>query len=278
VGEQRDYRTIRLEVRGRTACITLDRPERLNAINDEMIVEINHAYRLVEDAEDIWTLIVTGAGRALCTGADVQKAHDHNDVVPAPGIDTMGEPILASLRQWDAPQEATPPWLQMTKPIVCAVNGICCGAGLDLVTTADIPIAAEDATFFDPHVSIGLSSGREVVRLARVLPLAVAMRMALAGKHERMSAQRAFDLGLVTELVPPDQLLDRAWEIADMVNRNAPLAVRGTRMAIRKGLTLPIYEAELLAENYRMKTTLTRDAVEGPAAFVEKRDPEWEGR
>lgn len=278
MGEQRDYRTIRLEVRGRTACITLDRPERLNAINDEMIVEINHAYRLVEDAEDIWTLIVTGAGRALCTGADVQKAHDHNDVVPAPGIDTMGEPILASLRQWDAPQEATPPWLQMTKPIVCAVNGICCGAGLDLVTTADIPIAAEDATFFDPHVSIGLSSGREVVRLARVLPLAVAMRMALAGKHERMSAQRAFDLGLVTELVPPDQLLDRAWEIADMVNRNAPLAVRGTRMAIRKGLTLPIYEAELLAENYRMKTTLTRDAVEGPAAFVEKRDPEWEGR
>lgn len=273
-----DYKTILLEVRERTACITLNRPERLNAINDEMIAEINRAYRLVEDTADIWTLIITGAGRALCVGADVQKAHEHNDAVFAPGIDTQGDPVLSSLRQWDAPQEATPPWLQMTKPIICAVNGICCGAGLDLVTTSDVPIASEDATFFDPHVSIGLSSGREVVRLARVLPLAVAMRMAIAGKHERMTAQRAFDLGLITEVVPPEKLVDRAWQIADMVNRNAPLAVRGTRMAIRKGLTLPIYEAELLAENYRMKTALTQDAAEGPAAFMEKRDPRWTGR
>jgi enoyl-CoA hydratase/carnithine racemase len=278
MGESGDYTTIKFEVRDRTACITLDRPERLNAINDEMIAEINHAYRVVEDAEDIWTLIVTGTGRALCTGADVRKAHDHNDEIPAPGIDTQGEPILGSLRQWDAPQEATPPWLQMTKPIICAVNGLCCGAGLDLVTTADIPIASTDATFFDPHVSIGLASGREAVRLARVLPLAVAMRMAILGKHERMPAERALELGLVTELVPPDQLLDRAWELAELVNRNAPLAVRGTRMAIRKGLALPIYEAELLAENYRMKTTLTQDAIEGPAAFMEKRDPIWKAR
>jgi enoyl-CoA hydratase/carnithine racemase len=146
------------------------------------------------------------------------------------------------------------------------------------VTTSDIPIASTQATFFDSHVSIGLASGREAVRLARVLPLAVAMRMAILGKHERMTAQRAFDLGLVTEVVPPDQLLDRAWELAGLVNRNAPLAVRGTRMGIRKGLSLPIYEAELLAENYRMKTTLTKDAVEGPAAFLQKRDPVWKAR
>lgn len=270
-----DDTTITLEVRGHAACISLNRPERLNAINDEMIVEINHAYRFVEDSVDIWTLIITGTGRALCVGADVQKAHVHNDEVFAPGIDTQGDSVLSTLRQWDAPQEATPPWLQMTKPIICAVNGVCCGAGLDLVTTSDIPIASDDATFFDPHVSIGLSSGREVVRLARVLPLAVAMRMALVGKHERMTAERALDLGLITEVVPRAQLLDRAWEIADIVNRNAPLAVRGSRMAIRKGLSLPIYEAELLAENYRMKTALTQDAAEGPAAFLEKRDPIW---
>lgn len=272
-----NYTTITYEVRGRTACVTLNRPEVLNAINDEMISELNDAYRLVEDSPEIWTLIITGAGRALCVGADVRKAHDHNDVVFAPGIDTQGDAVLGSLRQWDAPQEATPPWLQMTKPIICAVNGVCCGAGIDLVTTSDIPIASEEATFFDPHVSIGLSSGREVVRLARVLPLAVAMRMALVGKHEQMSAQRAYELGLVTELVPADKLLERAWELAEVVNRNAPLAVRGTRMAVRKGLTLPIYEAELLAENYRMKTTLTKDAIEGPAAFIAKREPQWRG-
>jgi enoyl-CoA hydratase/carnithine racemase len=272
------YSTIELEVRGHTACITLNRPERLNAINDEMIREINEAYRFVEDSEDIWTLIITGKGRALCTGADVQKAHDHNDEVFAPGIDTQGDPLLSSARQWDAPQEATPPWLAMTKPIVCAVNGLCCGAGLDLVTVADIPIAATDAEFFDPHVSIGVTPGREVARLARVLPMAVAMRMALMGRHERMSAQCALQYGLVTELVEPDRLVDRAWEIAEIVNRNAPLAVRGARLAIRKGIALPIYEAELLAENYRMKTALTQDAIEGPAAFMEKRDPTWKAR
>jgi enoyl-CoA hydratase/carnithine racemase len=273
-----DFSTITFEVRDRTACITLNRPERLNAINDQMVTEINEAYRLVEDTADIWTLIITGAGRALCVGADVQKIQEHNDEVFAPGIDTQGAAVLSSLRQWDTPQEVTPPWLQMTKPIICAVNGMCCGAGLDLVTTSDIPIASEEATFFDSHVSIGLCSGREAVRLARVLPVAVAMRMAIVGKHERMTAQRAFDLGLITEVVPHDRLIARAWEIAGIVNRNAPLAVRGTRMAVRKGLSLPIYEAELLAENYRMKTTLTRDAVEGPAAFMEKRDPVWKVR
>lgn len=272
------YETILFEVRDRTACVTLNRPERLNAINDVMITEINDAYRRVEDSEEIWTMIVTGNGRALCSGADVKKAHEHNDEVYAPGIDHQGDPVLSSLRQWDAPQEATPPWLQMTKPIICAVNGICCGAGLDLVTTSDIPIASDQASFFDPHVSIGVASGREVVRLARVLPLAVAMRIALMGKHERMPVQRAFDLGLITEVVPHDQLMDRAWEIAETVNRNAPLAVRGTRLAIRKGLTLPIYEAELLAEGFRMKTAITQDAAEGAAAFMEKRDPKWRVR
>jgi enoyl-CoA hydratase/carnithine racemase len=163
----------------------------------------------------------------------------------------------------------------MAKPVIVGVNGICCGAGLDLVTTGDIVIASEAAEFFDPHVSIGLVSGREMVRLARVLPLNVAMRIALTGKHERLSAQRAYELGLVTEVVAADALRDRLGEIAAMVNRNAPLAVRGTRLAIRKGLGLPMYEAELLAEAYRERVLHTDDAKEGPRAFLEKRDPEW---
>jgi enoyl-CoA hydratase/carnithine racemase len=162
--------------------------------------------------------------------------------------------------------------------VICAVNGICAGAGLDLVTTSDIVIASDDATFFDPHVSIGVASARESLRLARVLPLNITMRLALMGKHERMTAQRAFDLGLVSEVVPREELMDRAWEIADVVNRNAPLAVRGTRLAIRKTLSLPIYEAELLAENYRMKVAVTEDAQEGARAFLEKRDPDWKVR
>jgi enoyl-CoA hydratase/carnithine racemase len=185
---------------------------------------------------------------------------------------------LSQFHEWDAPQEATPPFRSMAKPIVVAVNGICCGAGMDLVTTGDIVIASERAEFFDPHVSIGLVSGREMVRVARAVPINVAMRMALLGKHERLSAQRAFDLGLITEIVGHEQLAERARELAEMINRNAPLAVRGTRLAIRKGLGLPLYEAELLAEAFRERVLHTDDAQEGPRAFLEGRDPKWECR
>jgi len=270
------YTTILFEKRGHTACITLNRPDSLNSISIEMMRELRRVWREVEEDRDVWTSIVTGAGKkALCTGADVNVIEGtYVDGAPT-GIDMWGEGMLTSLRQWDVPQEATPPYLDMSKPIICAVNGAACGAGLDLVTTSDIAIAAEHATFFDPHVSIGVVSAREMVRMARVLPFNVAMRMALMGKHERMNTARAYELGLVTEVVPGDQLMERAWEIADIVNRNAPLAVRGTRMAMRKGRSLPVTEAELLAESYRMRCAQTRDAREGPAAFLEKRDPNW---
>ena len=272
------YDTIEYEQREHTACITLDRPDRLNAISDEMIRELADAYATVENTESVWTVIITGNGRALCVGADLNKADTRDQDDFAGGIDTQGEPILSSYRQWDTPQEATPPYLQMTKPVICAVNGIATGAGLDLLTTADIVIASDQASFFDPHVSIGLVAGREMVRLARVLPLNIAMRLALMGQQERLSVERAYELGLVSEIVPHDALMDRAWEIAEMVNRNAPLATRGTRLAIRKGLSLPIYEAELLSESYRLRVTQTDDAQEGPKAFLEKRDPKWRAR
>jgi enoyl-CoA hydratase/carnithine racemase len=268
------FETVLYERRGRTVCITLNRPEKLNAISHTMIHELGEAYRRAEDDPEVWTLIVTGAGdRALCSGADVgtvAQAHA--------GMDTHGEPLLGTFWQWEAPQEATPPYRQMAKPVICAVNGLAAGAGLDLITTSDIAIASETATFFDPHVSIGLVSARESVRLARALPINVAMRMALTGRHERLSAQRAYELGLVTELVPPDRLMERAWEVADLVNRNAPLAVRGTRMGIRTGLSLPVHEAEVLAESYRLRVAHTDDAREGPQAFLEKRAPEWRCR
>jgi enoyl-CoA hydratase/carnithine racemase len=272
------YETIVVERRDRAACIRLDRPEVLNAIDDRMIDEVNHAAQELEADPDVWTIVVTGTGRALCVGADVNKAGVEERGNYTSGIDAQGDDLLSSVRQWDAPQEATLPYLGMAKPVICAVNGICAGAGLDLVTTSDIVIASDDATFFDPHVSIGVASAREAIRLARVLPLNITMRLALMGKHERMTAQRAFDLGLVSEIAPRAELMDRAWEIAEVVNRNAPLAVRGTRLAVRKTLSLPIYEAELLGENYRMKVAVTDDAQEGARAFLEKRDPDWKGR
>jgi enoyl-CoA hydratase/carnithine racemase len=267
-----EYEAILYDVSERVATITLNRPERLNAISFTMIRELTEVYQAAETDPDVWTIVVTGNGRALCVGADVgiQMLREGE------GADRPAR--LSQAADWDAPQEITPPYLQMTKPFVTAVNGLCCGAGLDLVTCSDIVIASDQATFFDPHVSIGIVSGREAVRLARVLPLNVAMRIALMGRHERMSAQRAYELGMVSEVVPHDQLLDRAQEIARTINQNAPLAVRGTRLAIRKGLAFPVYEAELIAESYRERVAATDDAKEGPRSFMEKRPPAWQAR
>jgi enoyl-CoA hydratase/carnithine racemase len=262
------FETIRYEVEDRIATITFDRPDKLNAVSPLMVRELKDAYAAVESDDRVWIAIVTGAGRAFCAGADVGE-------IPADGKVIYEEAYLSTLAQWEAPQEATPPFRAMTKPVLAAVNGLCCGAGLDLVTTGDIVIASDRAEFFDPHVSIGLVSGREMVRLARALPLNVAMRVALTGRHERLSAQRAYELGLVSEVVPHDRLLARAREIATLVNRNAPLAVRGTRLAIRKGLDLPLHVAEILAETFRERVLRTEDSKEGPRAFMEKRAPDW---
>ncbi|MCL9759995.1 enoyl-CoA hydratase/isomerase family protein [Frankia sp. AiPa1] len=265
------YASIQYDVTDRVATITFDRPKQLNALSPSMINELRQAYTDAEADENVWILLVTGNGRAFCAGADVSE-------IPGTGKVVSETPYLSTYDQWEAPQEGTPPFRSMTKPVLVAVNGLCCGAGLDLVTTGDIVIASDRAEFFDPHVSIGLVSGRESVRLARALPTHIAMRMALMGRHERMGAQRAYELGLISEVVEHDRLLERARELAATVNRNAPLAVRGTRLAIRKGLDLPLLEAEIMAEAFRERVVRTEDALEGPRAFLDKREPRWQAR
>ena len=265
------FDTIKYEVDGHKATITLNRADALNALSPQMITELRVAYDEAENDDNVWLLIVTGTGRAFCTGADVKA-------IPGDGKVINERRYLSTYEQWEAPQEGTPPFRTMAKPLLAAINGLCCGAGLDWVTTGDIVIASERATFFDPHVSIGLVAGREVVRLARVVPRSVALRMALMGKHERMSAQRALELGMISEVVEHDRLVERIHEIADIVNSNAPLAVRGTRLAILKGLDLPLHEAEMLAESFRERNLHSEDSLEGPAAFVEKRTPNWQCR
>lgn len=265
------FDTIKYEVDGHKATITLNRPDALNALSPHMITELRAAYAEAENDDNVWLMIVTATGRAFCTGADVKE-------IPGDGKVVNERPYLSTYEQWEAPQEGTPPFRTMAMPVVVAINGICCGAGLDWVTTGDIVIASDQATFFDPHVSIGLVAAREMVRLAKALPRSVALRMALMGKHERMTVERAYELGLITEIVEHDKLLERAHEIADTVCLNAPLAVRGTRLAIHKTLDLPLHEGEILAETFRERVVRTEDALEGPRAFVEKRKPNWQAR
>lgn len=262
--------TIRLEVEGRVATITLNRPERLNAMNQAMKDELREAWTRVRDDPEIWAVIVTGAGRAFSSGADVESL----DARGFKKIDRFRElAMIENIRALPTPRR-----MGVMKPVIAAVNGLVNGVMLDLVTESDLPIASERAEFLDSHVSIGYVSSHEMVNMARRVPVAVALRMALLGSKERMSARRALEVGLVTEVVEHEKLMPRARELAGMLCENAPLAVWGTKLGILRGLGLPVEQAEEIAAGYLEVVEQSEDHAEGPRAFLEKRRPEWKWR
>jgi enoyl-CoA hydratase/carnithine racemase len=262
--------TVLFEVADRVATITLNRPERKNAMNQQLKDELRTCWQRVKADPDIWVAIITGAGDAFSSGADVEALATGGFTKPDRWRElAMIEGIV------DLP---TPRRQRVFKPVIAAVNGACAGFSLDFVTESDIPIASDKAFFVDPHVSIGLVSSHEMVNMSRRVPVAVALRMALLGSKERMTAQRAYEVGLVTEVVPHEKLMDRARELAGMICENAPLAVWGTKMGILQGLGLPIPQAEEIAAGYLEVNEQTEDYHEGPRSFVEKRKPAWKGR
>jgi len=262
--------TVLFEVADRVATITLNRPDRKNAMNQQLKDELRQAWKRVKADPDIWVAIVTGAGDAFSSGADVETLAGNGFTKP----DHWAK--LAAIE--GIVDHATPRRQRVHKPVIAAVNGVVAGFALDLVTESDIPIASEKATFVDPHVSIGYVSSHEMANMARRVPLAVCLRMALLGSRERMSAQRAYEVGLVTEIVAHDKLMDRARELAEMIKSNAPLAVWGTKMGILQGLGLPILQAEEIAVGYLEVVEQSEDHKEGPRSFVEKRKPRWQGK
>jgi enoyl-CoA hydratase/carnithine racemase len=262
--------TIIFEVRDRIATLTLNRPERMNAMNQRMKDELRECWTRVREDGDIWVAIITGAGDAFSTGADVESLDKRGFVKP----DRWRELSM----QENIRTQPTPRRMQVHKPVIAAVNGLVGGVSLDHVTEADIPIASERAQFFDPHVSIGYASTHEMVNMVRRVPVAVALRMALLGRYERMSAQRAYEVGLVTEVVAHDSLMTRARELAEILLKNAPMALWATKLGILQGLGLPVGQADDIAAGYLEVIEQTEDHKEGPRAFMEKRTPQWKAR
>jgi enoyl-CoA hydratase len=130
------------------------------------------------------------------------------------------------------------------KPVIAAVNGVCAGGGLHFVADADIVIAASTASFFDPHVSIGQVTAYEAIGLMRKMPVEAVMRMALVGRHERISAQRAFELGMISQVVdPPERLREEAQELAEKIARNSPAAMAATKRALWQAMELGLTDA-----------------------------------
>lgn len=206
------------------ATMTLNRPEKLNGINADMLAEIKRLWGVARDDDQIHCVVVRAAGeRAFSTGLDRQAGFKYPDNIwnkPDPGM------------------SLDPKHQRCWKPVIAAVNGMCSGGGLYLINTADIIICSENATFFDTHVDFGIVGALEPIGLAYRMPLGEVLRMFLLGVEERMSAARAHQMGLVSEILPPETLWARAQELARKIAAKPSVATQGTVKAIWEGTEL----------------------------------------
>lgn len=241
------------------AHVTLNRPDSANSLDDRLMRDLKSLWRAIASDRGIRCIVLTGAGRHFCAGADVSLlASDRTDV----GRDAADE--LSFL-----------PGDVVDVPVIVAVNGTCAGGGLHFVSDADIVIAAEGSRFIDSHVSVGQVSGIEPVELMTLMRRDRAVRMALLGRHEVLDAATALDSGLVSEVLPPDGLLPRAHDLAAQVCSGSPAAIRHTRRVIRAYLADSVRTHRDLGWELVQRHWAHPDSKEGPAAFQEKREPHW---
>lgn len=254
---------LRYERQGHVAVLTLDRPERGNSVTARMHAGLRAVWEDIASDPDIRVAIVTGAGeRHFCTGADVEALAERGTV--AAGSGPLAEELFYTARH-----------NRVWKPVICAVNGLAAAAGLHFVVDADIVVASRTAAFTDTHVNVGMIGAIENIGLLLRLPLGAALRMTLQGRDYRMTADRAYELGLVDELAEPGQLMDVAMGLARSVAASSPTAVSLSQQAIWGSLELPYAEALERAWDMVKAHRGHADAVEGPRAFVEKREPRW---
>ena len=251
---------IEYNIEGRTAIITINRPEVLNALSAEDLIEIsNHLIRYRDDMK-LRACIITGAGeKAFCTGMDVKETQP----------DGLGNPGAR-------PENTLVRGLEIWKPLSAAVNGYALGGGLEIALACDIRIASENAVFGLPEVTLGLIPGwGGTQRLTRLIPFGKAIEMILTGK--RIDANEALDLNLVSKVVPQNDLMTTAKELAVQLCDSAPLAIQAAKEAVYQGYNIPLVKGLKLESDLSSKTMSTKDYSEGRAAFLEKRKPEYKG-
>lgn len=227
-----DYEHLLYEERDGVAIVTMNRPEVHNAFNQAMQSELRDLWRSLRTNDDVRVVVLTGAGeKAFCSGIDRQEAIQEG-YLESDRTDDQTGPVGTPFMFNDPGENLNPKANDLWKPVVAAVNGMACGGALYMLGESDIIIAAEHATFFDPHVTYGMVAGFESVHLLQKLPLGETLRVALLGARERMSAERAHQLGLVSEVVPAEELMERALWVAAAIAEAPVLAVQGTLRAI----------------------------------------------
>ena len=260
------YTCLKVEREGPVGWLINDRPEQLNAMSAAMRDELALAWEELDADPAVRVIVHTGEGRAFQTGVDVRE-------IASDGVGM--ERYRESLENFDLHFTA---WHQQVwKPVITAVNGICAGGGFHWVADADIVIAASDAQFFDPHVSIGQVVAIEAIGLLRKMPAEAVMRMAFVGRYERMSAARAYELGMISQIVdPPGSLRDEAQALAEKIAQNSPAAMAATKRALWGALELGLTDACRAGAAELVSMWGHPDQEEGPRAFAEKRAPEWQ--
>ena len=247
---------VNFEQQGAVAILTVNRPEALNALNSQILRELDEVIAKVDAMDDVHAVIVTGAGRSFVAGADIAEM---KGFASAPGkvFGVLGGGVMLHLEN-------------MSKPTIAAVNGFALGGGCELAMACDIRIASEKAKFGQPETSLGITPGfGGTQRLARIVGTAKAMEMILTGKT--IGAAEAKEIGLVNDVCAPEELMDKALEMANAICANAPIAVRESKRCIRMGMQTDIttgsaFEAEAFGVTFG-----TEDKDEGMGAFLEKR-------
>lgn len=260
-----DFQKILFERRGRIAYVTINRPDRRNAIDPDTSQQLLDAFTAFRDDDDLWVAILTGAGdQAFSAGADL--------VAMSQAMAGGGSPM-----NWSVPFAGITRGFECWKPIIAAINGFCLAGGLELALCCDIRIAAEHATFGLPEPKRAIIPGAGgTQRLPRAVPPAFAMELMLTG--ERFDAQTALRFGLVSRVVPLDRLIPTAEEIAAKILECGPLAVRAIKQAALQGRELPLEEGMRLEDRLAGQVLRSEDAREGPLAFAQKRKPQYKGR
>ena len=264
----RDAGVVLIQRRGHVLLVTLNRPEVRNAVNLAITLSLGDALEEADRDRGVWAVVVTGAGdKAFCAGVDLKAVARGESVMPA-------DPERAA---WGFAGYVSH---HISKPTIAAVNGFALGGGTEISLASDLVVAADTASFGLPEVRRGIFAGAGgLFRLPAQIPKKVAMEMILTG--EPITAQRALELGLVNRLVPQDQVVAAALDLAGKITANAPLAVQASKRVatgMRDGRVPAEAEAWELSRGEARALRQTADASEGPRAFAEKRTPNWEAR
>lgn len=260
--------SVDLSVSDHVATVTLNRPEKMNALNTAMQHALAKIWLHVRERADIRVVILTGAGNeAFCAGFDLKEMGEIAAAqVTDPGADPFWMQTSSGALETD---------LNIRKPIIAAIEGYCFGAGLTLALSCDMRIASEQARFGYPEAKWGISTVAGSLRLPQVASLGIAMEMLLVG--DAIDAPRAYQVGMLNRLVPAGTALAQAQELAARLSHNAPLAVYATKELILRGLTLPFDDAFRLGEALRRAVRQSEDFAEGMASFRDKRPANFRG-